>query len=80
MDTVGSYEAKTRLPNLLQRVAKGERIAITRHGVAIAMLVPANAQNKRDPKEVIREIKAFRKGRKLRGVSIRQLIEEGRRY
>lgn len=41
MKKVGSYEAKTHLPRLLDEVSRGERIAITRHGVTIAYLVPA---------------------------------------
>jgi len=81
MATVGSYEAKTHLPALLDRVAKGERITITRHGVAIAVLVPANGRAKREFKEVIAEIKQFGQGRKLPpGVTIRDLIAEGRRF
>lgn len=80
MKTVGSYEAKTHLPKLLNRVAGGETITITRRGVPIAMLVPANGGKRRDAREVIEEIKRLRKGRRLRGVSIRELIEEGRRY
>jgi len=80
METVGSYEAKTHLPNLLARVAHGEKFTITKHGVPVAMLVPAGAPEKRNATEVIAEIKRLRKGRKLRGLTIRQLIEEGRRY
>jgi prevent-host-death family protein len=41
METVGSYEAKTHLPRLLERVERGETIIITRHGKAVARLVPA---------------------------------------
>ena len=40
MKTVGSYEAKTHLPRLLDEVAKGETITITKHGVPVAQLVP----------------------------------------
>jgi prevent-host-death family protein len=80
METVGSYQAKTHLSALLERVASGERIRITRHGVPIAMLVPLEAEPRRDFKEVTREIKDLRKGRTLGGITIRQLIEEGRRY
>jgi len=40
MGTVGSYEAKTHLSELLKRVSKGERITVTKHGVPIAELVP----------------------------------------
>jgi len=38
--TVGAYEAKTRLADLLDRVQRGEEIVITRHGKPIARLVP----------------------------------------
>lgn len=38
--TVGAYDAKTRLAELLDRVQKGEEIVITRHGKPIARLVP----------------------------------------
>ena len=40
METVGAYEAKTHLPKLLERVSKGERITITKHGVPVAVLQP----------------------------------------
>ena len=48
MNTVGSYEAKTHLPSLLDRVAGGERITITKHGVPVAVLVPVDAAKGRD--------------------------------
>lgn len=38
--TVGAYEAKTHLAELLDRVQRGEEIVITRHGKPIARLVP----------------------------------------
>ena len=40
MTEFGSFEAKTHLPQLLDRVAKGEKIVITRCGKPVAMLVP----------------------------------------
>jgi prevent-host-death family protein len=80
MITVGSYEAKTHLPALLDKVAKGERITITRRGVPIATLEPAGARGKQDIKNVIEQIKDSRRGRTTGGMSIREMIEEGRRY
>ena len=80
MDTVGSYEAKTHLAGLLDRVALGDSITITRHGQPIARLVPVEPAKRRDAKTVIQELKQLRKGKKVRGVSIRTLIEEGRRF
>ena len=80
MATVGSYEAKTHLPALLERVQAGERITITKHGVPVAMLVPAGKQGKKDTREVIAQLKAFGHGRKLpEGVTVRDLIAQGRR-
>ena len=40
MESVGSFEAKTHLPQLLERVAKGEEFTITKHGKPVARLVP----------------------------------------
>jgi len=80
MATVGSYEAKTHLPALLARVEKGERITITRHGIAVAELVPVGTRSRRNLKDVIAEIKEFGRGRKLpTGITVRDLIDEGRR-
>ena len=78
--TVGSYEAKTHLPRLLERVARGERITITRHGVPVAMLVPSPEAERPDVRAAVEAMKAFRKGRSLGGLSIRDMIEEGRRF
>ncbi len=80
MRKVGSYEAKTHLPRLLRRVARGERITITRHGVPVAMLVPVENKSNMDMDTVIGKIKDFRRNHTLGGISIRELIEEGRKY
>jgi prevent-host-death family protein len=83
MHTVGSYEAKTHLPQLLERVEHGETITITRHGKPVARLVPAVTATPRP--DVIAAIAAMaefqeREGPTLGGkVSIRDLINEGRR-
>ena len=80
MITVGSYEAKTRLAALLARVEKGERITITRHGVAVAMLVPVETRRQWVRGKIIAVIKEFGRGRELPpGVTVRRLIDEGRR-
>ena len=80
MVTVGSYEAKTHLAQLLDRVAKGERITITRHGVPVAILTPPREVTRPDVRETIARLREFRKGRSLGGVTFRELIEEGRRF
>jgi prevent-host-death family protein len=78
--SVGSYEAKTHLPRLLERVARGERITITRHGVPVAVLVPPAPSEQPDVRAAVEAMKAFRKGRSLGGLSIRAMVEEGRRF
>jgi prevent-host-death family protein len=79
--TVGSYEAKTHLPALLERVARGEKILITRNGKPAAMLVPAPAEEPPDAREIIRQMRILRQGNRLgKGLSVRNLIEEGRRF
>jgi prevent-host-death family protein len=82
MESVGSFEAKTHLPQLLERVAQGEEITITKHGKPVARLVPAVAiKPKPDVRQAIEELKAFSKGNALgEGNTIRDLIEDGRRF
>lgn len=76
---MGAYEAKTHLPQLLERVARGERITITKHGVPVATLQPADSTKRMTASDTIDQLKKFRKGRRLDGLSLRELIEEGRR-
>jgi prevent-host-death family protein len=83
MTSVGSYEAKTRLPQLLARVMRGEKIVITKHGRPVAMLVPSPPERARDVKQVVKDMLHFRdmEGPTLAGTAtIRELIDEGRRF
>lgn len=82
MESVGSFEAKTHLPQLLERVARGEEFTITKHGKPIARLVSAaGTKPKADVRKVIEELKAFSQGNTLgEGLTIRELIEDGRRF
>jgi len=79
MKTVGAYEAKTHLPRLLEEVARGEKMVITRHGVPIAVLQPYAERDKPDPSEVVRQLRAFRRKRSLGDLSLQELIKEGRK-
>ena len=81
MRSVGAYEAKTHLPRLLDEVSRGETIIITKHGVPVARLMPPEEASHPDVEEIIRAIRELREQIKpLKGVTIRELIEEGRRY
>jgi prevent-host-death family protein len=83
MNSVGSTEAKAHLPRLLERVVRGERILITKHGQPMAMLVPPPGENNKDMKQIVKEMLELRDcdGPALGGkTTIRELIEEGRRF
>ena len=82
METVGSYHAKTHLPQLLARVEHGETITITRHGKPIARLVPAGSTTAQPnvAEELSRPWLAFRRKKVRRLVaylSVRDLMNEG---
>jgi prevent-host-death family protein len=81
METVGAFEAKTHLASLLDRVAKGERITITRHGVPAAMLVPIGQVSQGlTHQEVVGAMRELRKRVKPARMSVREMINQGRRF
>jgi prevent-host-death family protein len=83
MKSVGCFEAKTHLTQLLRQVAKGEKILITRRGRPAALLIPPTAEVGPDVRRVVEEMLAFqdREGPTLGGAATtRELIEEGRRF
>ncbi len=78
MRKVGLFEAKQKLSELVERASRGERIGITRRGKLAAQIVPA--QEEVDIKEIFAGMERIRKRAKpLRGVTTKDLIEEGRR-
>lgn len=78
MITVGAFEAKTTLSALLEKVAGGEEVLITKHGRAIARIVPAGVVDRSAAKAAIAAMKRESEGRKLRGLSVRKMRESGR--
>lgn len=81
MESVGSFEAKTHLPALLERAANGETIIITRHGKPVARLVPPTDEPIRPSvEESIAGLLEFRKAHQLEGLSVVELVREGRKY
>lgn len=80
MRTVGAYEAKTKLSALLDLVSQGESVTITRHGLAIAVLMPVVEQVTLSPTEAVARMKQNRVGRSLGDLSIQELRESGRRF
>jgi prevent-host-death family protein len=82
MKTVGVFQAKTQLSQLLDEVEKGEAVTITRHGRPVAVLAPIQpARGKKTGEAWLTEVQRLRKGITLGGAAtIRQLIDEGRKY
>ena len=77
MRTVGLFEAKQKLSELVGRAQEGEKIGITRHGRLAAILVPAMPE--RNLKEVFEDMERIRQRvRRPRGLRIKDLVEEGR--
>jgi prevent-host-death family protein len=80
MKTVGAFDAKTHLNELLRRASQGETIQITRRGVPMARLIPPEAGERREVRSLASAIRTLRKGAILGKTTIRELIDEGRRY
>jgi prevent-host-death family protein len=79
MSEIGAFEAKTHLPKLLERVQRSERFVITKYGRPVAELVPFS---KRDPDKIrgsIEDLKTFQKEHNLGALSVREMIEDGRK-
>ncbi|MEX2468685.1 MAG: type II toxin-antitoxin system prevent-host-death family antitoxin [Pseudohongiellaceae bacterium] len=74
---IGSYEAKTRLPELLRQVQKGQRFTITNRGRAIAELIPI-PEARKSQALVVKKMKTFMREEPIPDAPIKDLIEEGR--
>jgi prevent-host-death family protein len=81
MALIGAFEAKTHLSDLLDRVSRGEKITITRHGVPAAMLVPVEeVKAKLTHQEIVEGMRKLRKRVKPGKLTVREMVEEGRRF
>jgi prevent-host-death family protein len=81
MTTVGIFDAKNRLSELVERAARGEEFDITRRGQQVARLMPPRAPDARGQALALaNRIRRSRAGQPPGdGVTIRDMIEEGRR-
>jgi prevent-host-death family protein len=81
MATVKASEARTRFSDLLNRVAHGEKITITRYGNPVALLVPAERkESKLTHWEIVEGMRALRKRVMPDTKSVREMAAEGRRF
>ncbi|MBI5242444.1 MAG: type II toxin-antitoxin system prevent-host-death family antitoxin [Elusimicrobia bacterium] len=76
MTTVGLFEAKQHLSELVERARKGESIALTKRGVVVARLVAA--ESAQSMMEIVETIRAIRRGVRLGSLSLKKLVNEGR--
>lgn len=77
MSTVGAYEAKTRLPQLLREVGRGEIVTITRHGAPIARIVPVRSAG--EERSLVEAFRQARVGVRRGEDTVAAMIAEGRR-
>jgi len=78
--TIGAFEAKNRLSELLTAAENGEVVMITKHGRPIAKLVPIDDFDRAKAREAADWLIEFRKKHSLGGLKIKDLINEGRKY
>ena len=82
--TVGAFEAKTKLSELLDQVSRGAEITITRHEKPVAKLVPFEKPSRVELRTLFQQMDEFRathplnrKG--LEKITYRELIDGGRK-
>jgi prevent-host-death family protein len=84
MAKVTAFKAKTRFGELLERVAKGEEVVITRHDKPVARLIPEGATRLDDVRRSVQGLRDLQKQIRLRSKAkltdreVRSAIEEGR--
>jgi prevent-host-death family protein len=79
MQSVGTYELKTHLSEVLDAVEHGQTVTVTRHGKPIARIVPSDAAEREGVREAIQSLLSFPRTRLPKRLTIRSLIEQGRR-
>lgn len=79
MKKIGAFEAKNRLSELLDAAENGEEIMITKHGRPVAKLTPVDNFDRAKAREAADWLLEFRKKHPLRGLKIKDLINEGRK-
>ncbi len=78
MPEIGAYLAKTHLPELLERVQKGERFVITKHGRPVAELGPVAERDSATIRRAIEDLRALRRSLRRRGIRLTDLVDAGR--
>ena len=80
MDQIGASEATRHLPRLLDRVARGESLTITRHGKPVARLVPVTGDRERVQEAATRNVERRKHLKRVPFADLMAPIHEGHRY
>ena len=78
LEQIGSYDAKTKLPEILRKVQKGQSFTITNHGKPIADIVPSRAISHERTLEAIKDILKIQ-GKTVSDDTLKKSIEDGRK-
>jgi prevent-host-death family protein len=81
MDQIAASDAKTRFSEILDKVEKGETVVITRHGRAVARLVPDKERRQKDIEDALAGIRALSK--RVKKMTVAEIIKakhEGHKY
>jgi prevent-host-death family protein len=79
MRKIGAYQLKTHLSEVLDEVEHGQTVVVTRHGRPIARISPDAADRHQQVNQAVKSLLNFPRTPLPKGVTIRKLIEEGRR-
>lgn len=79
MESIGIHKARIHLSKIIERVSHGDMITITRYGRPVAFLQAPPCQIKARSETAIAEIRKFRRELTREGITIRSMIDEGRR-
>lgn len=77
MPEIGAYQAKTHLPQLLERVQKGERFVITKHGRPVAELRPVLEHDTATMRRAIADLRSARRSLRRRGIRLGDVVRPG---
>lgn len=78
METIGSFEAKTHWSAILDKVALGQEIVITKRGKPVARLIPESPGNDDEIERAIKSLKLLRQGASLENLDWKTLRDEGK--
>lgn len=81
-NTMSVFEAKSHFCEVIRRAEHGEGTTILKHNIPVAFIAPIveTKKSKYTKREAIDGILAMREGNSLDGITIKELIEEGRKY